>query len=163
MGAPKLSPHMGLLAKLCPSSVPMSEQARAAFERRHELFPGEDRVATTDLTRSTPRGRLYQEIVRRYRRPKRTPGFVGDPVLDEHPAPDWVWRLAKDILEHTGREHDQGRAVVQYALTWCEAGPNPALRAARLVSGDTLPSMGPVQDAKYLHDLRAILDGEVRS
>lgn len=84
-------------------------------------------------TSSSPRGRVYQTVIRRYRRRRRTQR-PDQPGVWEDPAPDWVWQLAEGILEHTSREPDSGRRWLEEALAWCEACPAPALRSARLLA-----------------------------
>jgi hypothetical protein len=110
-----------------------------------------------DRSSGTARGRVYQAVVRRYRRPRETPR-PDAPGCFEDPAPDWVWRLAEAVLEHTEREPDAGRERLEEALAWCEASPDPAARSARLVRllGPTLGEIGP------LARLRAFLDGAWR-
>lgn len=97
-----------------------------------------------DRTARTARGRLYQSIVRRYRRPRRTPREDA-PGVWEDPAPDWVWKLVEAILEHTRRESDHGQFWVEQALAWCQAGGeegDPVARSARIVALIEMP-LGP--------------------
>jgi hypothetical protein len=104
-----------------------------------------------DRTKASPRGRVYQAIVARYRRRRSTPREDA-PDIWEDPAPDWVWKLAEAILEHTAREGDDGRRCVEEALAWCEAG-NTAARSAQIV--DLLGArLGPPPLAR----LRSFLD-----
>lgn len=105
-----------------------------------------------DRTSRTPRGRLYQRIVARYRRSRSTPR-EDVPGIFEDPAPDWVWQLVEAILEHTGREADHGRRFVEEALAWCEACRTPAARGAEL-----LALLGARLGPPPLSRLRAFLD-----
>lgn len=105
-----------------------------------------------DKTSKSPRGRVYQQIVARYRRPRSTPR-EDMPGVFEDPAPDWVWQLVEAILEHTQGDPDFGRRWAEEALAWCEAGPNHAVRSAQL-----LGLVGGRAGLPPLSRLRAFLD-----
>lgn len=92
-----------------------------------------------DRTSRSARGRVYQAVVARYRR-RRTSPRPDAPDLWEDPAPDWVWQLCEAILEHCEREPDAGRALLEEALAWCEAGPQASARSAGLVGLLSVPS-----------------------
>ena len=93
------------------------------------------------LTSETPRGRVYQRVVRA----RRVPRLVGAPprsaqeganyagVIDD-PAPDWAWMLVRGVLQHTAPHADHGEALVLQALAWVDAGdavlPMPTTGAA---------------------------------
>lgn len=109
-----------------------------------------------DKRATTPRGRVYQAVVQRYRRRRRTPREDA-PECFEDPAPDWVWQLAEAVLEHTEREPDAGRRWLEEALAWCEACPAPAARSASLVS-----LLGARLGPPPLHRLRRFFDSAWR-
>lgn len=123
------------------------------------LPEGMQELHTAGLTYGDgPRGHLYQELVKRYRKPRVAPRMVHtDLKVYEDPAPDWMWTLARDILEHTSHEPDLGRSLVERALLWCEAG-DPEARSKRLRDEPTVPSRGPVLDAVYVRTMIEFLE-----
>jgi hypothetical protein len=109
-----------------------------------------------DRSSGSARGRVYQAVVVRYRRRRQTPR-PDAPWVFEDPAPEWVWRLAEAVLEHTEHEPDAGRQRLEEALAWCEASPDPSARSARLAALLGAPT-GPPPLAR----LRAFLDAAWR-
>jgi hypothetical protein len=122
------------------------------------LYGGLQELHTAGLTYGDgPRGHLYQELVKRYRKPRVVPRIVHkDLKVSEDPAPDWMWTLTRDILEHTLHEPDLGRGLVEQALAWCEAG-DPEARSARLRDEPTCPSRTVVLDAVYVRTMTEFL------
>jgi hypothetical protein len=116
-----------------------------------------DERTLADLTSRSPRGVVYQALLKKYRTPRTTrrPDIVGMDVFEDN-APDWLWMLAKDILEHTGYEDDLGMSLLVEAITWVELGDEVA-RSARLRDPRTRASVGRVEDAAYIAEMRRFL------
>jgi hypothetical protein len=113
-----------------------------------------------DLTRRTRRGRLYQKIVRAYRVPRLLPH--PDSFAFSDPAPDWLWMLARHVLEYTEFEKDAGEKFLLAAITWCrrappywsagerEADAEVRSRFLRENRDEPEPSRGPMSDSVVL-------------
>lgn len=112
---------------------------------------------TADLTSKTPRGRIYQRLMFRYRKPRTSPrpDLLPSVVLSD-PAPEWLVRLAVDILEHTAHQPDFGETLLEQAVAWCEAG-DASTRSAWLVKQPTQPTKGRAEDDAYIMSLSSFL------
>lgn len=127
---------------------------QGALEGRREL-------TTFSITSGSPRGDLDQRTIARYRAKRETPRpdlGPGGMHVYEDPAPDWVWKLAQDVLEHTEHENDHGKAVLNAALMWCEAGDAVA-RSERLRDpGPVAPSRNRFFDTLYVRNVMTFLE-----
>jgi len=110
-----------------------------------------------DLSSRSTRGVIYQALLKKYRKTRTTPRpDVLGVACFEDPAPDWLWMLARDILEHTLYEDDLGLSLLTEAITWCEAGDEVA-RSARLRDPKTRASTGRIGDAVYVSTMRKLM------
>lgn len=113
-----------------------------------------------DLTSKTPRGRVFQAVLQRFRKKRTTPrpDLLPELRIFEDPAPDWVERVARDVLEHTEFERDHGSMLLEQALLWCQFGGRPEARAEIILTGETRPTTGRAENQRYLVRLIAILN-----
>jgi hypothetical protein len=125
--------------------------SQGALEGRRERFD------SLDITSGNPRGDIYQAVIGRYRKPRKTPRTdIGGHVMEDC-APDWLWMLAHDVLEHTRLEPDHGRSLLEQAIAWCEAGDEEA-RSERIRDPEPVaPSRGAILDAAYVGTMKRFL------